>query len=99
VRGQANHRAHRDTESQREEKISEQTPPELNQLTKRVIGEGRIDLLVAERLVVELKSAEGNASQFRRQVVSYLKAKGLGLGLVINFNVELLKDGVVRVAN
>ena len=79
-------------------KFGSETPVELR-YRGVVIGEGRIDLLVADRLVVELKSAEGNASQFRRQVVAYLKATGLQLGLVINFNVELLKDGVVRVAN
>jgi len=61
------------------------------------IGQGRIDLLVEEALVVELKSAEANPAKYRRQVLAYLKATGLSLGLVINFNVELLKDGVTRV--
>jgi GxxExxY protein len=64
-----------------------------------VIGQGRIDLLVAQELVVELKSAVAGAEKYRRQVLAYLKATGLRLGLVINFDVQLLKDGIVRVAN
>jgi len=40
----------------------------------RSIGEGRIDLLIEDRLVVELKAVEGSAKRFRRQVVAYLKA-------------------------
>ncbi|MEM9418933.1 MAG: GxxExxY protein [Planctomycetota bacterium] len=63
------------------------------------VGEGRIDLLIKNCLVVELKAAESAPSKYRRQVVAYLKATGHTLGLVINFEVELLKDGVSRVSN
>ena len=63
------------------------------------IGNGRIDLLVEGRLVVELKSAEANPKKYRKQVVVYLKATGLRLGLVINFEADLLKEGICRVAN
>ena len=66
---------------------------------QEVVGEGRIDLLIGQRLVVELKACEGKPERFRRQVVSYLKAMDLPLGLVINFNCELLKDGLARVSN
>jgi len=66
---------------------------------EKPIGTGRIDLLVEETLVVELKSAEANPKKYRKQVVAYLKASGLRLGLVINFEAELLKDGICRVAN
>lgn len=65
----------------------------------KTIGEGRIDLLVEGRLVVELKAAAANPKKYRRQVVTYLKAGGYRLGLVINFESELLKDGIARVAN
>lgn len=64
-----------------------------------VVGDGRIDLLVDDRLVVELKAAETKPDRFRRQVVAYLKAADLPLGLVINFEVDLLKDGLARVSN
>lgn len=65
----------------------------------RDIGEGRIDLLIEEQLVVELKAAEDNPKKYRRQVVAYLRASKLRLGLVINFEAELLRDGIARVAN
>lgn len=67
------------------------------QYKNRALGEGRIDLLIDKRLVVELKACEANPERFRRQVVCYLKATGLPLGLVINFEVELLKQGINRV--
>ena len=63
----------------------------------RVIGKHRLDLLVGEQLVVELKTVEELAAIHKAQVISYLKATGLSLGLLINFNVPLLKDGVQRV--
>ncbi|MEM8495857.1 MAG: GxxExxY protein [Planctomycetota bacterium] len=61
------------------------------------IGDGRIDLLVGDSLVVELKAARAEPRKFNRQVVSYLKATGLMLGLVINFEHGVLRDGIARV--
>jgi len=63
----------------------------------KCVGEGRLDLLVADQLVVELKAVEDLLSIHRAQVISYLKATGRELGLLINFNVPILKDGVKRV--
>jgi len=63
------------------------------------IGEGRVDLLVSRHLVVELKASEANPRAFSRQVASYLKASGLTIGLVINLQVSVLKDGLARVIN
>jgi len=63
------------------------------------IGDGRIDLLVEDNLVVELKACEPNPDRYRRQVTAYLKATGLQLGLVINFEADVLKDGIARVAH
>ena len=77
----------------------EQEVPVQLRYKQEVVGEGRIDLLIGHRLVVELKACEGKPERFRRQVVSYLKAMDLPLGLVINFNCELLKDGLARVSN
>ena len=65
----------------------------------RVIGEGRIDVLVEGELVVELKAAEANPHKYRRQVIAYLKATNKKLGLVINFESERLVDGITRVIN
>lgn len=56
----------------------------------------RLDLLVDERLIVELKAVEELAPIHQAQVLSYLKSTGLRAGLLINFNVELLKSGIRR---
>lgn len=62
-----------------------------------LVGEGKLDLLVDKRLIVELKSVETLAPVHKAQVISYLKTTGLFLGLLINFNVPVLKDGVQRI--
>jgi len=61
------------------------------------IGEGRLDLLVDNSLVVELKAVEALLPVHSMQLHSYLKATGHKLGLLINFNVPLLRDGTKRV--
>jgi GxxExxY protein len=61
------------------------------------IGERRLDFVVEKKLLVELKAVEELAPVHRAQVLTYLKITGLKLGLLINFNVEVLKDGVKRV--
>ena len=60
------------------------------------VGEGRLDILVENCLIVELKSVERLHPIHDAQVISYLKATGLTLGLLINFNVTILKQGVKR---
>ena len=57
----------------------------------------RIDLLVEERLVVELKAVDRLHPIHVSQVVTYLKLGGYDTGLLINFNVGVLKDGLKRV--
>jgi GxxExxY protein len=59
----------------------------------------RVDLLVARRLVVEVKAAEHLAEVHRAQLLTYLRLTGLRLGLLVNFNVEVLITGVRRVIN
>ncbi len=60
------------------------------------IGEFRVDLLVGNAVVVELKSVERYDRVFEAQVLSYMKLGGYKLGLLINFNSKLLKDGIKR---
>ena len=60
----------------------------------RYVGEGRLDLLVDNRLIVELKAVEVLHPVFTAQVISSLKAMQLPLGLLINFNVPVLKQGI-----
>src|SRR3990172_12634191 len=56
----------------------------------------RIDLLDAESVIVELKSVDQIAPIHKAQLLSYLKLSGKKVGLLINFNVELLKNGITR---
>ena len=62
-----------------------------------LVGESRVDLLVAGRLVVELKAVDALAPIHGVQIRSYLKATKCVLGLLINFNVPVLLRGVRRV--
>ena len=62
----------------------------------RVVGTGRIDLLVRRRLVIEIKAVVEFAPIHTSQTISYLKANGFKLGILINFNVPRLKDGGVK---
>lgn len=61
------------------------------------VGEGRLDLLVGESLIVQLKAIDALAGIHTAQLLSYLKASGHQLGLLINFNALLLKDGIKRI--
>lgn len=63
----------------------------------RHVGAQRVDLLVGQSLIVELKAVEALADIHKAQVISYLKATRLTLGLLINFNVPVLKDGIQRI--
>jgi GxxExxY protein len=62
------------------------------------IGEGRADVLVARVLVVELKALPALLPAHVSQVLSYLKATGLSLGLLLNFGERQLKTGIRRIA-
>jgi GxxExxY protein len=59
----------------------------------------RIDLVVDELVLVEVKCVEKLAYIHKAQMLTYLKLTGCPVGLVINFNVEVLKDGIRRVVN
>jgi GxxExxY protein len=61
------------------------------------VGKGRLDFLVAKLLPVEIKAVSALLPIHQAQLISYLKMTGLQLGLLINFNVPLLKNGIKRV--
>ncbi|MEH1920324.1 GxxExxY protein [Nostoc sp.] len=61
------------------------------------VGKGRLDFLVANCLIVELKAIQNLAPIHEAQVLSYLKMTNYPLALLINFNVPLLKDGIKRI--
>ena len=57
----------------------------------------RLDLLVEDRVIVEVKAVERMNLVFAAQVLSYLRLTGLRLGFLINFTVPLIKDGIKRI--
>jgi GxxExxY protein len=59
----------------------------------------RIDVIVNEIVIVEIKSVEVLTDVHHKQVLTYLKLSGKKLGLLINFNVASLKDSIVRIVN
>lgn len=59
----------------------------------------RIDLLIENKVIVEVKSIEKLAPVHFSQTLTYLKLSGLKLALLINFNTKFLKDGIHRIAN
>jgi GxxExxY protein len=67
---------------------------------QRVHEEGfRLDLLVEDTIVVELKSVERIQDVHKKQLLTYLRLAKKPLGLLINFNEALLKDGITRIVN
>jgi len=63
----------------------------------RAVGEYRLDLLIEDAVIIEVKSVDRFEPVHVAQILTYLKATGKRLGLIINFNVPVLKDGVRRV--
>src|SRR6202163_4994380 len=59
----------------------------------------RADLIVESKVVVEIKSVEAIAPVHKKQLLTYLRLTDKRLGLLINFNVELIKNGISRVVN
>jgi GxxExxY protein len=59
----------------------------------------RLDLVVADRLIVELKTVEKLLPIHEAQLLTYLKMTGIKTGLLLNFNVAILKEGIKRLSN
>jgi len=59
----------------------------------------RADLIVENKVIVEIKSVESLAPVHRMQVLTYLRLSGKKLGLLINFDTALIKDGIARIVN
>ncbi len=59
----------------------------------------RLDLVVADKVIVELKTVEQILPIHEAQLLTYLKLTGIKIGLLINFNVPVLKEGIKRLAN
>lgn len=72
--------------------------PLIHEEIKMEIG-FRADVILDDKVIIELKSIETLSDLHYKQVSTYLKLTNLKLGLLINFNVLLLKDGIKRIAN
>ena len=59
----------------------------------------RLDLLVEDRVVIEVKAAERDQLLHKARILTYLRLGGYALGYVLNFNTRLLREGVTRVVN
>ena len=57
------------------------------------------DIIISDKLIIELKSVENLAEVHYKQLLTYLKLTKIKLGLLINFNVPLIKDGIHRIVN
>lgn len=59
----------------------------------------RADLIVEDKVILEIKSIESLAPVHKKQVLTYIRLANMRLGLLINFNVALIRDGIERVVN
>lgn len=59
----------------------------------------RLDFLIENKVVIEVKAVEALNDVHKAQVITYLKLSGCKLGLLVNFNVVLIKDGIKRIVN
>jgi len=59
----------------------------------------RADIIVENKVIIEIKSVECIAAVHKKQLLTYLKLTGIKLGLLINFNEALIKDGITRIVN
>ena len=59
----------------------------------------RADIIVENKVIIEIKSVESIAPVHQKQLLTYLKITGIKLGLLINFNEALIKNGIQRIVN
>jgi len=81
-------------------KIQSEVPLSIFYRGQKVHEEGfRLDLLVEDTIIVELKSVEKVQDIHKKQLLTYLRLSEKPLGLLINFNEAMLKDGITRIIN
>jgi|SRR5689334_10547533 len=78
--------------------IRQQAMPVIYERVRMNMG-FRADLMVDQKVIIEIKSIETIAPVHRKQLLTYLRLADKRLGLLINFNVELIKEGITRVVN
>ena len=76
----------------------QQSIPLVHERVRMEIG-FRADVIVENKVIIELKSVEKLTDLHYKQVITYLKLTKLKLGLLVNFNIPLIKDGIHRIVN
>jgi GxxExxY protein len=79
--------------------VARQVATPIDYRGERIEGAYRLDLLIAEAVVIEVKAVEALSRLHEAQLLTYLKLSGLKLGFLMNFNVPLFKHGVRRFSN
>jgi len=85
--------------NQRGYKVEQQKPLPMTYKEIKLDAGYRLDFLVNDKVIVEIKSSDGIAPIHDAQILSYLKLSGCKVGLLINFNVKLVKNGIKRFIN
>lgn len=80
-------------------KVKSEVDIEINYKGINVGSDLRLDIIVNDTIIVELKSVETILPIHKKQLLTYLRLTNLQLGLLINFNTNLLKDGITRIVN
>jgi len=81
-------------------KVESQVPCPISYRGHQITDQGfRLDLLVEDTVIVELKSVEKVEPVHKKQLLTYLRLANKPLGLLINFNEPLLRDGITRIIN
>ena len=80
-------------------RVDRQLPVDINYDGISIPGAFRIDLLIDEQLIVEVKSVESLSNLHAKQLLTYLRLTGRHVGLLLNFSGETMKEGIRRVVN
>ena len=79
--------------------FEKQKPLSIDYKGKKLDCGYRLDIVVEKSVIIELKSCEKIEPIHKAQLLTYLKLSELNLGLILNFNVPLMRDGIVRIVN
>jgi GxxExxY protein len=79
--------------------FEKQKPLSIDYKGKKLDCGYRLDIIVEKAVIIELKSCEKIEPIHKAQLLTYLKLSGINLGLILNFNVSLMRDGIVRIVN
>jgi len=80
-------------------KVHSEIDVEINYKGVNVGSDLRLDIIVNDTIIIELKSVENILPVHKKQLLTYLRLTNLQIGLLINFNTNLLKDGITRIVN